>query len=643
MNIQRFRSLSEIEKTYQSSDNLRIPLFDKQSADFCFEKSCAILSKPFTLALTPDDATLTNSQHKIGKRSTTSDSRDFIGDNLLDIENTLKALNLDFLNAFNELEKTDSAETLFGEHSYPYEATNNPKLRNSALKLSKLTHNYNLGGKSDFGSPKSIKSMQFSPSGEGVGGCVKKSFMGSSQFFCADPQDEKRSSTPDTGFASRETTSSRRGSQKSSYSPQDSTSRFSPREFNYPVSGAIAAYISEHSAATRKLSSSPSRTAHSSINSINSIHPPASSSRRFDYHPTSIEQSFATRKRSMSFTENYDLKSPVLSEPPPPSVPPKIEPPFDVAAAVRRMHMRATSVYKPRSIKARNLRRLSYNPIVLDSSSSSNSDSDFDKSIAHSECDIRSTGRRRRQYTNRKSNTVDHHHQQPDKLYGSNASIKSAPQYNYASDRQLHKYLDQKFNLRGGDAHSGALYDYINGRIVAVESAAAAAPLPYQQKLSVETPSAFSRHSALFSEFDVSKLTGKSPTTHCFLNELFPVDKSPIGVPSTPPPSAASIHSNKAAKSAPVKTTASGGAFQWPEKIHASAVKQNDLLWRNQNTAKLVAGQSYSSDSSSTETGGCGGKNGGNNRSQTTGSSSLGFRSEFGAADRATMPPSPAP
>lgn len=620
---------------------MRIPLFDKQSADFCFEKSCAILSKPFTLALTPDEPTASIS-HKTNKRTTTSDSRDFIGDNLLDIENTLKALNLDFLNAFNELEKTDSAETLFGEHSYPYEATNNPKLRNSALKLSKLTHNYNLGGKSDFGSPKSIKSMQFSPLGEGVGASVKKTFMGSSQFFSGDPPDDKRSSTPDTGFASRETTSSRRGSQKSSYSPQESTCRFSPREFNYPVSGAVAAYISEHSAATRKLSSSPSRTAHSSINSINSIHPP--STRRFDYHPNSIDQSFATRKRSMSFTENYDLKSPVLSEPQPPPPLPKHDPvssaPFDVAAAVRRMHIRASSVYKPRSIKARNLRRLSYNPIVLDSSSSSNSDSDFDKSIAHSECDIRSTGRRRRQFMNRKSNTVDHH-QPPDKLYGSNASIKSAPQYNYASDRQLHKYLDQKFNLRGGDEHSGALYDFFNGRIASVESGGGT-PLANQQTLGVEGPSAFSRHSALFSEFDVSKLTGKSPTTHCFLNELFPSDKAPGGVPPTPPPSATSVHNGRSAKSAPAK----GGAFQWPEKIHASAVKQNDMLWRNQNTAKLVAGQSYSSDSSSTETGGGGGgagNVGGSNRVRTAGSSSLGFRSEFGIVDRATMPPSPAP
>lgn len=630
-------------------------MFDKESADFCFEKSCAILSKPFgSMALTPDGATTNTVRTMGGKQRSTSDSRDFIGDNLLDIENTLKALNLDFLNAFNELEKTDSAETLFGEHSYPYEATNNPKLRNSALKLSKLTHNYNLGaGKSDFGSPKSIKSMQFSPCGEGVGGGtggVKKTFMGSSQFFGGDTQDDKRSSTPDTGFASRETTSSRRGSQKSSYSPQDSSSRFSPREFNYPVSGAIAAYISEHTAATRKLSSSPSRTAHSSINSINSIHPP--SSRRFDYHPCAIgDPSFATRKRSMSFTENYDLKSPVLSEPPlPPSVDPTMAAPFDVAAAVRRMHMRATSAYKPRSIKARNLRRLSYNPIVLDSSSSSNSDSDFDKSIAHSECDIRSTGRRRRQYMNRKSNTVDHHHHQPpDKLYGSNASIKSAPQYNYTSDRQLHKYLDQKFNLRGGDAHSGALYDYINGRIVAVESATAAAQLPQhhqqQSTLVVEAPSAFSRHSALFSEFDVSKLTGKSPTTHCFLKELFPASKSPSGTPPTPPPSAVSNNKgggggNAASKSALVKP--SGGAFQWPEKIHASAVKQNDMLWRNQNTAKLVAGQSYSSDSSSTETGGGGGAS--NGRCQaSSGISSLGFRSEFGPADRTTMPPSPAP
>lgn len=218
-------------------------------------------------------------------------SRDFIGENLLDIENTLKALNLDFLNAFNELEKTDSAETLFGENNYPYDSNVNPKLRNSALKLSKLTHSYNLVNKLDFSSPKSVKSMPYSPS-EIKQQQHQHNF--TNQFFTADASDkmeDKRSSTPDTGFASRETNvSSRRGSQKSSYSPQES-SHFSPREFTYPEQTAApsaaaaaaavrAAYMNELSVA-RKLSSSPVRTVHSSINSIHSmIHTTAAHNRR---------------------------------------------------------------------------------------------------------------------------------------------------------------------------------------------------------------------------------------------------------------------------------------------------------------------------------------------------------------------------
>lgn len=607
---QRFRSLSEIEK-YQS--DIRIPLFDKESDDFCFEKSCEILSKPFNLDLNEDCEAKKLSQK----------SRDFIGENLLDIENTLKALNLDFLNAFNELEKTDSAETLFGENNYPYESNVNPKLRNSVLKLSKLTHGFNIATKLDFNSPKSVKNLQFSPSD--VKQHQQHHYGSSNQFFdVSDKGDDKRSSTPDTGFASRETNvSSRRGSQKSTYSPQESSSRYSPREFTYPsgpiecsasASARAAAYINElaeRAHKNRTTSSSP-RTVHSSIHSIHSLmHSTPTQNRRLE-----TEINFPNRKRSMSFTENYDLKSPVLSEP-------QLNPReiYAPGSGSVRIKTRNVAAYKPRSIKARNLRRLSYNPIVLNSSSSSGSETDFDKSIAHSECDIRSTmstTRRRRQYLNRKTHI--NNTSNPDKLYGSNASIKSAPQYNYVSDRQLHKYLDQKFNLLNkcgsigtdgiADTASGSSAGLYNG----VRSHGSSNVIHPPRAFESETPNAvvgsYNRN-ILCSEFDVSKLTGKSPTTQSFLKELFP-DVLPI----TP-------HSANKTAFKPKESV-----FQWPEQIHASAVKQNDLLWRQKEAEmkQKTVTTHYSSDSSSTET-----------------DPAIVFNRAPEYTKHLTMPPSPAP
>lgn len=100
--------MTEIEGSKYSRD-IRIPIFDKKTSDFCFEKSREIFSKPLNFTIDLNSSTLE-------KRQVDKKTRDLIGENLLDIEKTLNALNLDFLQAFNELEKTDSAETLFGDH-----------------------------------------------------------------------------------------------------------------------------------------------------------------------------------------------------------------------------------------------------------------------------------------------------------------------------------------------------------------------------------------------------------------------------------------------------------------------------------------------------------------------------------------------
>lgn len=527
------------------------------------------------------------------KKSLSQQTRDFIGENLIDIENTLKALNLDFLQTFNELEKNDSAETLFGEN-YAYESNMNPKILNTALKLAKFPPNY--GNNNPDASPKSIRSSQFSPLDKQM---AQQTFNGLQYLNdgCSNEKllDGKRSSTPDTGFASRETTnSSRRGSQKSSYSPQDS--HFSPIDFTYSQQSQM------------------------------------SGDSRSPYAIGGMKGTFPSRQRSMSFTENYDLKSPVLSEP-------------QVAkmrnstgadgltvngtmgqSAILRNRNRNSISYKPKSIRARNLRRLSYNPIALESSSSSSSEPEFDNSIAHSECDIRTkmySSTRQRNSLKRKSQNFHSNPfvRGPDKLYGSNASIKSAPQYNnYASEQQLNNYLDQKFGTGTATVQyeiDAEMYqEFIRNerrsfnrgsrRGQVKNLVVPPAPPPPTANSVHQQPRVFDfgpqvAHINLYAQFDVSKLTGKSPTTHSFLQDGFPPElnngqgvtvKSPVG--------------SAAAK----KSGAS--VFQWPEKIHASAVKQNDLLWRQSvqqsprskklSSSSQSMGPQYNSDSSNTET-----------------------------------------
>lgn len=568
-------------------------------------------------------------------------TKDFIGENLIDIENTLKALNLDFLQTFNDLEKNDSAETLFGEN-YAYDAAQiNPKILNTALKLSKLPANCS----SMEISPKSTKSSQYSPLDKQM---AQQQFNGSLHYLNESGStdkllDGKRSSTPDTGFASRETnTSSRRGSQKSSYSPQET--HFSSTQ----IDEARAAY------------------AHLKANG-----------------------SFPNRQRSMSFTENYDLKSPVLSEPQFGK--------FNQSALmvgtrgsdgqqVVRRRQRNTIAHKPKSRKSRNLRRLSYNPIILDSSSTSSSESEFSGSRRSVE-NFRIDGRRnsghyrshrisaasptksnddaymdfKNWHTNSESdirlkNRKSQAHFQSnilctptshDKLYGSNASIKSAPQYNnFACDRQ--QYLGRKMT---------ANYAHVGGNsIIAAAAAAAAIDYEEQQKIaSPQTPnqtpfernahhrssSARRRHQhqqqqqqaiqqhrnsssyvlpppppppnattstvtsnrtydlnsysmSMYSHFDrsgfdVSKLTGKSPTTQSFLQtdpKSAPTTTTTSNGGGTPPPPLPPSSSSSLAAATP---------FQWPEKIHVSAVpSQNttNLLWPQSKQTVVASEQS---------------------------------------------------
>lgn len=466
-------------------------------------------------------------------------TRDLIGENLLEIENTLKALNLDFLQTYNDLEKTDSAETLFGDNNYSYET--NPKIRNST-KISKLAST----------NPFSPLDQQqqndlFNEISRGI---------------------SKLDSTPSELNNFSPKSFSRRDSQKSNYSQQEQN--FSPREINFPH------FINSKTLNESRniTSSSPIRTSNNSIHSANYLYNNSINNRRTD------ENGMPNRQRSMSFTENYDLKSPQLS---------------DIPVTSYRGPKAPIIAHKPKSIRARNLRRLSYNPIIIDSSStSSDDDNEFDRSIAHSECDIRSkmltTAKRKRQYLNRKSTAGQ------DKLYGSNASIKSAPQYNYNSEQNvLFNYSNLQENI----------YDFTGGINLFEPSAC--------KYLNKEPTPAFNPD-LLFSEFDVTKLTGKSPTTQCYFqtNNFSETPTKKQQQPINPIP----LKLNEAS------------TFRWPEKIHGSTVKQNDLIWQRRQVGsqqqlfdELNFKQKFSSDDSSTET------------------DSIDFRREFVPR----MPPSPAP
>lgn len=601
------------------------------SSDFCFEKSRELLSKPFSSIDIPENYSTKNFDKK---------TRDLIGENLLEIENTLKALNLDFLQTYNELEKTDSAETLFGETYNNYESS--PKIQNS--KLTKLFDLNYVGGGGNTGN---VVSTGGGNNNENHSKLIKKL---SNEFFIDIPRKQHVDSTPESNFSPKETSiSSRRSSsQKSNYSPQDTN--FSPRDLNFQsiqthernLINFKSDYIHDMPAQQHqrnKSSSSPVRnivtTSNNSIHSsIVPIYGTSAAARR-----TNDEQSPSNRQRSMSFTENYDLKSPVLSEPPiVSSSATKLKYDNHIENDIMPFNKTTTRnviMYKPKSIRARNLRRLSYNPIILDSSSSTSSETEFDRSIAHSECDIRTkmiTSRRKRPY--RKSN------QSQDKIYGSNASIKSAPQYNYISDRQTlqqqHKYLEQQPpppSIHASYEYPEKIYETPN-RIIVVNKTANTflgnkkfLPPNYQS----QNPLVGFDRELLYSEFDVTKLTGKSPTTHNYLTQFHPATLKQQTTQQQ-----GQLQPTQPQPQTPRSAIEPGQGFRWPEKIHASAIKQNDLLWRRGGSGGLPQRkygsqqaiysdmkykENFSSDSSSTET------------------DSINFRRSF----IPRMPPSPAP
>ena len=554
--MKRYRSLSGIENIQNNNNinngDIKIPLFDKESSDFCFEKSREILSKPFSLDIS---ASALDNKHFDQK------TRDLIGENLMDIEKTLNALNLDFLKTYNDLEKADSAETLFGEN---YATLHKAKATSALVKSQKSVESGNKV--SSVLSEKTAALSAMSPSTQKlfINFAGKKSI-----------QSPKTRSDPKFNFKD--------------YKYRSTIDYPSSRGDYFNMKNEYLSDLTRKQQKEQALGSSPPvqktvNTSNSSISQLLTMYNTPLTSRKYD---DSLQPN---RQRSLSFTENYDLKSPP-----------------NATSSSRMLNIRQSQknaivakergviTYKPKSVRARNLRRLSYNPISMIDSSSSSSDSpdDVEKSIALSECDIRTKlqARRRKQYVNRKYHSNSASSQ--DKLYGSNASIKSAPQYNYNSDRQFFGNYPYNYSVEYGDGREEDIYDF-GGTYVP--------PPPSYANKNIE-------RDYLFNEFDVSKLTGKSPTTHGSHGYSQGQNQVQTERPSTQPPPPQPPQ--------PV--------FQWPEKIHGAVVKQNDMaLWRKKNPAAqlFINKDPYSSDSSSTET------------------DSIDFRREYSTP---IMPPSPAP
>ncbi|XP_050098482.1 activated Cdc42 kinase-like [Anopheles aquasalis] len=701
--LQRYRSLTGIDESYPNSD-IRIPLFDKESSDFCFKKSRELLSKhPFGSHLlssgsagdgssplghtkgSPDVSSPGAGLVVIGneRRHRTLDkrTRDLIGENLLDIEKTLNALNLDFLQTYHELEKADSAETLFAECYSSMLGTSSASSTVSARQYQKspppaggLIRNASIDSNSRISGALSEKGSGSGGSGSLTGKSPPKLAMGSRY------GELNGSGLPSPkGLQQDGSHGGKYGIRDFKFRSFDARSKERSDYYNFKNE-----YLSEltrkqqNQVLQRQLgiaTDSKQQQQQQTINQLYQIYSTPMQGRKFEdiggIVPTT--PSSAVRQRSLSFTENYELKPDVGLR-----VEQQQQQQQQQQQKQQQSHLMSAAgstrnviTYKPKSIRARNLRRLSYNPINMVDSSSSSSESELDRQLAHSECDIRSrlhnstnTTRRRRQYMNRKSNSNSASSQ--DKLYGSNASIKSAPQYNYHSDRRQYfnhypagpfHYTDDYAAIGDNDDDPESIYDFglrqlapslgkksssTSTGVEATGVGAAIPPVPSsapaQLTSGVGTPHAVSKYGAasskesvafsnkmlerdyLYSEFDVSKLTGKSPTTQSYFPASSNVAPQPtsqstiVGTGTTTQPA------GKTAAAVQMKKPQPQPAFQWPEKIHGALVKHNDMLWRQQSAAReqqpsVAAPQStvgyggatanerhFSSDTSSTET-----------------------------------------
>ncbi|XP_030372790.1 activated Cdc42 kinase-like isoform X1 [Scaptodrosophila lebanonensis] len=673
--IQRFRSLSEIK----NSTELRIPIFDKESSDFCFEKSREILSRPLTL----DGA----GSGGVGSSLNRTGEAKSINDNIMDIENTLKALNLDFMHTYTELDKSDSNETILNDQFPHMISSLDDGISSATGSLKSAVYSYSNGVQTmfDFNAATSHldKHLQYMHNQAQLSAAVAHSEQMQQQQEQKQLIEDKRSSTPDTGFASRDTniSLSRRSSQKSSYSPQESYFPYkSEAVFNAGIKDELSGY--ERFGQTKPQLLSCASPIKSTLNVSNtSVYSP----NQLKFEAGAASKSY--RQRSTSFTENFNPISPVLSEPQQRIKHSALKAEQQAPYCKRPTHEttlpRRSASYKPRSIRARTLRRLSYNPMTLDSSSSSGEEEaasagvSCKPNLARSECDIRarvsSLYRRRRPGLNRQVQSAGHDEREivvsPRNIYGSNSSIKSAPHYNFGGGnrRSFHcrttyeqfNYDERIYDFGGrgpGNNYGGAPAQQnvfqlqkppnymLNGAELpgsgsgSSSAASSAVNATYRTNCSNGGGGGASVLRPLsgtaLHEFDVSRLTGKSPTSTNF------VGSSPDELKQR----------QLSANSLQLLMANSGGKpqrpteFHWPEKIHASAVKQHEQHWRQmQHQKQQVVGSSVFRGAIANSTTAVVAVAGGSSESTSSSSTESGDEFQFRREFAPHIPPSPAP
>lgn len=270
-----------------------------------------------------------------------------------------------------------------------------------------------------------------------------------------------------------------------------------------------------------------------------------------------------------------------------------------------------------KSIKARNLRRQSYNPGVYDvDTSSSDSDVNLDYSVSHSECDIRlimnktsvQTSKHVRQLSYRKTSQKTAGTKISCKLSTSNSSIRSVPHNFMAASGGNDPISNEFISSRPSKTNVGSYfepfdtqYNHANVGFAMRNKAEVASQkirprinegnyrsdnrefaeelLRIKPKPVLATHHLHPGYGMESSNFDVSKLTGKSP-----------------------PPSQNFLNNPNGASPTPVPTP----AFNWPEAISGSAVSTNfpaakDWYTVDRHTLERIHNTSSSSSHSSND------------------------------------------
>lgn len=363
------------------------------------------------------------------------------------------------------------------------------------------------------------------------------------------------------------------------------------------------------------------------------------------------------RRRSMSFSECCDLESPSLSEAHSERLQGSLiasgENKPNNSTVFGQLRLRNSIACKPKSKRARNLRRLSYNPIIIDSSSSSSSETDCDhRNVAQSEYDIRtkvSMGHRyrnteippfRRRTHSSATNKVNH--SDTNSLYGSNSSIKSAPQYNYSCDG-LRKNSEKQLNYPIYDPNyqssniNNSLFDG-NSNSTRQRFQNTCQLLSSLSRITDETAMTPELLNNFYTQLEIKKLSHKnsiqSLSTEVLSENLSDLKKSENGkydgkITLKEPSSIRTNH-----KATALNSTNSEN-FQWPEKIHVPAGLSKNLKWLQKTAAVAMPAQSQAQSIRTIQS-----SNNGFSNNDSSSSTETDFCSE---EYNSQMPPSPAP